>query len=162
MMASITAKINNNKLKINRRRKVKNQLLYDLQMKFQELYSSVYKVLAGKKGIIRQVFGARLQFTSRSVIISDTSLRIDEVSMSYYALAELLQQTIINVLQRLYNFSYNDAYNIWYKAKLVPDSRVVNIIQGMIDDKSEGMPSRIHILINRNEFALPYHGNMVC
>lgn len=150
MMASLAAKINNNKLKMNRKRKAKNELLYDLQMKFQELYSNISKMLSGKKGVIRSLFGGRYQFTNRSVIIGDPTLRIDEISMSYYALVELLQQTIINILQKLYNFSYNDAYDIWYKAKITPDSRVVKIIQGMIDNKEDGYKSGIAVIINRN------------
>lgn len=150
MMASLIARINVTKLKINRKRKPKNQLLYDLQMKQQELYDYILKVLSGKKGVIRQLFGGRYQFTARDVIISDTSLRIDEVSMSYYALVELLQQTIINILQRIYNFTLDDAYRIWYDANLKPDSRVVKIMEGLINNRDEQGRKGIRVLINRN------------
>ena len=81
---------------------------------------------------------------SRDVIVPDKTLRIDEVSLPYVALVELLQQTIINLLQKIYNLSCNDAYNIWYNAQSSPDNRVVSIIENLLKKR------KIHVLINRN------------
>lgn len=144
MMARLVAHINNNKLRINRKRKQKNQLLWDLQCKQQELYQEIEDILSGKKGIIKGLLGGRYQFTSRDVIIPDKTLRIDEVSLPYVALVELLQQTIVNLLQKIYNLSCNDAYNIWYNANFTRDNRVVSIIENLIKKR------KIHVLINRN------------
>ena len=144
MMARLASLINNNKLRINRKRKQKNQLLWDLQRKQQELYAELEAILSGKKGVVRSLFGGRYQFTSRDVIVPDSSLRIDEVSLPYYALVELLQQTIINLLQKIYNISCNSAYNIWYNAQSEPDPRIVSIIENLISRR------QIKVLINRN------------
>lgn len=144
MMARLVSLINTNKLRINRKRKQKNQLLWDLQCKQQELYQEIEDILSGKKGIIRGLLGGRYQFTSRDVIVPDKTLKIDEVSLPYVSLVELLQQTIINLLQKIYNLSCNDAYNIWYNAQSSPDNRVVSIIENLLKKR------KVHVLINRN------------
>lgn len=146
MMVKLSVEINNDKLKIFRKRKNKNQLLADLQAKFYELYSELEKLLSGKKGTFRSVFGGRYNFTSRNVIVPNPSLRIDEVVMPYKAMVELLQQTIVNILQKSYNMSYSEAYNIWSKAQIIKDERVYQIIKGLINDRERGIP----VLINRN------------
>ena len=146
MMAKLVSYINNTKLSINKKKKPKNQLLYDLHTKYMELYEKIEAILAGKKGTIRSLFGGRYNFSARSVIVPDASLRIDEIKLSYYGMVELMQQTIINVLQKSYNMTYNDAYNEWYRAQLEPNEKMIQIIKGLIKDSPRGIP----VLINRN------------
>jgi len=50
MMANIAARINDDKTAMNRKKKPKNQLLFDLQMKYRELYDEIRKIISGKKG----------------------------------------------------------------------------------------------------------------
>ena len=50
IMARIASNINDDKTKMNSKLKPKNQLLYELQMKFKELYDELTKILSGKKG----------------------------------------------------------------------------------------------------------------
>lgn len=146
MMVKLTTEINNDDLEIFRKRSAKNQLLFDLQIKFCELYEELEKLVAGKKGTFRTVFGGRYNFTSRNVIVPNPNLRIDQVVMPYKAMVELLQQTIVNILQKSYNTSYSEAYNIWQRAQIVKDERVYQIIKGLINDYPHGIP----VLINRN------------
>ena len=49
-MANIASRINDDKTAMNRKKKPKNQLLFDLQMKYKELYDEVTKIISGKKG----------------------------------------------------------------------------------------------------------------
>jgi DNA-directed RNA polymerase beta' subunit len=146
MMSRLVAQINNDSLKIFRKKKEKNQLLYDLQMKFGELNNEIDNILSGKKGNVRQLTGGRYNFSSRNVIVQNPNLRIDQVTLPYKCLVELLQQQIVNVLQKSYNMSYNDAYSIWYKANIEKDELVVQIINGLIFANPYGLP----IIINRN------------
>jgi DNA-directed RNA polymerase beta' subunit len=146
MMSRLTSVINSDNLKILRRKKPKNTLLYDLQVKFNELYKELEDIFAGKKGTIRSLFGGRYNFSSRCVIVQDPSLRIDQVKLPYHALVELLQQSIINILQKSYNISYSEAYKIWYKAQIKKNQRVYDIIKYMIENSPKGLP----LLINRN------------
>jgi DNA-directed RNA polymerase beta' subunit len=146
MMSRLVASINNDSLKIFRKKKEKNQLLYDLQMKYNELNDEIDNILSGKKGNIRQLTGGRYNFSSRNVIVQNPKLRIDQITLPYKCLVEFLQQQIINVLQKTYNMSYNDAWNIWYKANIQKDELVVKIINGLMFANPYGLP----IIINRN------------
>ena len=67
--------------------------------------------------------------------------------MPYKALVIMLQPQIINILNRLYNMSYSEAYNLCYKALANKDERVASIIRTIIKNSTpEGLP----VVINRN------------
>ncbi|MGL5749582.1 MAG: hypothetical protein ACRCXT_03570 [Paraclostridium sp.] len=146
IMAKLSVEINNDRIKAFRNKVSKNKLLFDLQENLSELYMELENILSGKKGLLRSVCGGRCSFTSRDVIVANPSLRIDEVVMPYAAMVELLQQTIINVLQKSYNTSPAEAYNIWERSQRVKDERVYQIIKGLINNNPRGIP----VLINRN------------
>lgn len=50
MCAGLAAKINDDRLKITKKTKTKNELLYDLQMKVKALFEEIGQILSGKKG----------------------------------------------------------------------------------------------------------------
>jgi len=155
MLAKLVANINEDDLSMFNIRQYRDSLLWDVQERYNKLYSEIENILSKKKGSIRMLIGGRCGFTSRLVIVPQPDLKIDEVSMSYYSLVELLQQTIINVLVKSYSISYADAYMRWFKSQLVPDERVKQIIQNIID-----IDGGINVLVNRNQWVR-YHGNMV-
>ena len=111
-----------------------------------ELYKEIENILAKKKGVIRNLFGGRYNFTSRSVIVSNPKLRIDQIILSYHVLVKVMQQTIINIIKKTYNVNLSVAYDIWYKAVLEVNPRVVDIIRNIIKASPEG----IRFIINRN------------
>lgn len=51
MMANLAARINDDRTAMNRKRKPKNNLLFDLQMKYKELYDEINKIISGKKDL---------------------------------------------------------------------------------------------------------------
>ena len=57
MMNKLVYEINKNRTSLQRKKKPKNMLLFDLQMKYSELYKEVEDILDGKKGRIRQLIG---------------------------------------------------------------------------------------------------------
>ena len=138
--------INRDTTEVTRKKKISKLLLYNLQSTYMEIYGEIEEILAKKKGVIRNLFGGRYNFTSRSVIISDPKLRIDQVKLSYHVLVKTLQQTIINILKKTYNVNMSVAYDIWYKARLEVNPRVVDIINNIIKSYPEGIP----FIINRN------------
>jgi len=146
IMAKLAAELNRTNLRISRSKKPKEQLLFEMQTYYNDLYKEIEAGLAQKKGVIRQLFGGRYNFSSRSVIVPGPDLRIDQVRLPYHGLVELLQQTIINVLQKTYGYSYSEAYKTWYKAQIKLDPRVKTIIELLIKDTPNGIP----VLINRN------------
>ena len=128
------------------RMKPKAQLLYDIQVEFMKLYDNMVTICEGKKGTIRSAFAGRYNFTARSVIVSNHTLRADKIILSYHVLVEVLHASIINILKKTYNLSYQDAYNQWYAAKINKDPLVVKIIESMIKKHPRGLP----FIINRN------------
>lgn len=140
-------RINLEKTRMQRNPKKKNQLLYKLQMKFMELHAEIIAILSGKKGQLRSLVSGRMNFTGRAVITQDPSLRIDQVRLPYVMLVIMLQPRIINILNRLYNMSYSEAYNMCKKAIAKKDERIADIINTIIwNSTPEGLP----ICINRN------------
>jgi len=148
MINKLKTTINNESLKLFREPKPKLQSLYDMQVKVNELYASIEAILSGKKGALRTLIGGRYNFTSRDVIVADPSLRIDEVSLPYAALTELLQQTIINILHKSYSMSYSDAYDFWYKSCISENDTIKDIILSLIKNNKSGRG--LPLIINRN------------
>lgn len=60
MMTHFVARINDDRYKINKKNKPKEQLLYNLQKKYMELDEAINQILSGKKGAVRTLFGGRL------------------------------------------------------------------------------------------------------
>lgn len=144
MLAKLAALVNKDNLYIYRNKKYQNQLLWDMQSKIQHLTTEIINILAGKKGIIRSTISGRIAFTSRTVITPGAKLHMDEIEMPYFALCILLQQVIINVLQKSYNITYAKAYKIWYYAHMQEDPRVRAIIENLI------AAGKVTGLLNRN------------
>lgn len=123
-------------------------LLYDLQIKYNKLYTLIDSILQGKKGALRSLLAGRYNFSSRCVIVANPKLRIDQVKLPYKCLVELLQQRIVNIIQKTYNKSYSEAYDIWYHANIKEDPMVRNIIQTIINNSCDG--KGLPMIINRN------------
>ena len=86
-------------------------------------------------------------FSSRSVIKQDVDLNADQIRLPFHGLMELLQQVIVNILMRTYNFSYAEAYKKWYQAQITGTDKICyDIIDGLIKDSDGGLP----LWINRN------------
>lgn len=149
IMNGLVSRLNKyEELKMYRKKINNHQLLFNLQDKYNKLYKNIEDILNKKKGLMRSLLSGRYNFTSRCVIVSDTSLRIDQVTLPYKCLVELLQQRIVNIIQKTYNKSYSDAYSIWYKANIQEDPMVKNIILSLIQNSNNGRG--IPIIINRN------------
>ena len=87
----------------------------------------------------------RFNYTARSVIAPDSTLRSDQVRLSYHCLCGLMQQVIINILHKTYNMTYNIAYKYLYEHMTIPDKKIITILEGLIRD-NDG----IDVIINRN------------
>ena len=144
ILAKLAATINKDNLSFYRNTKYQNRLLWDMQSHIYNLSEEIIAILSGKKGVIRSTISGRTSFTSRTVIVPNPKLKMDELTLPYYALVILLEQVIINIIQKSYNCTYAQAYKMWYMATLNVDQRVLSIINNLI--KAE----KIKVLINRN------------
>lgn len=157
MLTAIAVKINNDSLHFNRNKKNKNELLFDFQKNVKKLFDEINKILSGKKGSVRSIFGGRFNFISRSVIIPDRTLRLDEIKLSYQCLVGLLQQRIINILNKAYNMPYNEAYVFLDTNRRTKNKIIEQIIYSIINSYDRGIP----VLVNRNP-TIAYGGILQC
>ena len=155
MMVRLAHYVNKADKRINRSSKTKNQQMFKLQMKYMELYKEIVTILNGKKGSLRQLVGGRYNFSSRCVIRQEPSLRVDQVTLPYKALVILLKGQIENILHRMYNISFQEAYDRWYKAVSAVDPVILKILEmliqhGHINPETGLEEPGIPALINRN------------
>lgn len=152
IMARLAHSINKKSTGLYRLKKSKNELLFDLQTKWNSLYEELEKILSGKKGTVRSLVGGRVNFISRDVIIGNNDLRIDQVTLPYKCMLEWYWMQIINILQSTYNKGYNYAYNIWYEASINPDidPLIYKIIKDLINDPKINHGHGPSVIINRN------------
>jgi DNA-directed RNA polymerase beta' subunit len=115
-----------------------------MQVKLSELSDEIIRILADKRGVMRSTISGRTAFSERSIIVPDSTLRSDEVTLPYVGLVLMLEQVLINILQSSYNITYAEAYKKWYYATLKMDQRVLDILNNLIK------MDKIHVLINRN------------
>ena len=144
ILAKLAANLNKDDLSIWRNKNYQNQLLWDMQSKISHLSKEIIDILTGKKGIMRSTISGRAAFSERSVIVPNPKLRMDEITLPYFGLCILLEQILVNILQKSYNCTYAKAYKIWYYSTLEVDQRVLNIINNLIK------AGKVNCLINRN------------
>lgn len=147
VIAGTAAKLNKAKFNSRGRAKPTNQLMYEVQMKYMEIYADLEKIIAQKKGYFRALNGGRYNFTARNVIIPDPDLGIDEIILPYSTLIELMSLTIINILTKTY--SPSEAYRIWDEARIQYNPMIADLIQSIIDSQYVG------IILNRNPSISP-------
>lgn len=146
MLNELVHSLNNDKLTIDRKSKGTLDTLWGIQKYINTIYIKIREILAKKKGDIRSAIGGRFCFSSRSVIRQDVSLKADEIKLPFAGLCELLQQVIINILVKTYNFSYANAKMKWMICQERGNDKVIrDIIEGLINHHN-GLP----IIINRN------------
>ena len=144
ILAKLAANLNKDELSIWRNKNYQNQLLWDMQSKISHLSKEIIDILTGKKGIMRSTISGRAAFSERSVIVPNPKLRMDEITLPYFGLCILLEQILVNIIQKSYNCTYAKAYKIWYYSTLEVDQRVLNIINNLIK------AGKVNCLINRN------------
>lgn len=143
LLAKLAAIVKKDERVVHNSYKAKNKLLWDMQCKIGSLTTEIIATLAGKKGVIRSTIAGRVAFSSRSVI-APTRNDMDSITLPYFGLVILLEQVLVNIIQKSYNITYSQAYKIWYYASLKMDPRVKEIIDNLIKAK------KIRTLINRN------------
>ena len=142
MLASHASKVNKDKLFMRRKNKPEKQILYAMQVNFNEIYAEMEKVLASKKGYTRSLIGGRFNFCSRVVIVPDPKLNIDEIGLPYASLIEIFQQRIVNILSKTYLPS--EAYKIWDSARNQFDPNIAHLIESILESEYVG------VFFNRN------------
>ena len=122
----------------------KDFILKLIQIKVNKLWDIAFNMLNGKDGFIRgQILGGSLNYTARNVIIPDSTLKDNEVDISYHTALEMFKYKIIYYLMKLDDIPLGKANAIWRNAHHF-DEKVYDIMMFIIEHDDIGN------LINRN------------
>lgn len=125
-----------------------NRRLSAIHAEVMGVYDEIFKIMSGKKGIIRgKVICGRMNFSARNIIGPATGvLRADEVVMCYISFMELFRYEICNLYCKLMKCTIDEADKAWKRAKIKFDPNFYRIIEYMTNNYSD----RLTVLINRN------------
>ena len=128
-----------------------NTLLWQIQIRANEIMKHILRILAGKGGYMRgNMLGVRINFSSRCVITPlGTGYQLNQLKLPYLSFLELFRFQLINILQRMYNISPVKANEIWHSAQTTFDPIVYATMRELIKRTSPD-GSGIPALINRN------------
>lgn len=142
ILAAQAERVNKNALVRRLKGKPVKQILFRMQQKWMEIYEDLEKQLAHKKGFVRSAIGGRYNFCSRSVIVPDSKLEIDEVILPYKTMVVLFEQRIINILSK--TMPVSQAYMKWFYATIEPDREIYDLMMDIVRSEYVG------IFLNRN------------
>lgn len=127
--------------------KLMNNIVLDIQDKYNEIFEHVIKIMSKKRGILRHyLLGYRINFSSRSVIIpGDPYHKINEIHIPYITGLEFFKFHIINILRHRKNLSYIEAHKIIKRGMRVYDQSLHDIMMHEILEKHD-----VRVMFNRN------------
>lgn len=122
--------------------------LYQAQMRANELWSLNFSLIDGKHGWTRgNVLGGEFNFSGRSVIVLDPTLKIDEVDMAYKAFIVQFKGHIIRRIIKDKGWTITKATN-YIASKFTYDDYVYKIMCDIIREEEP------KIVLNRNPKAI--------
>lgn len=104
-------------------------ILSSIQGKLNELWDLIFDIINMKEGHIRSdILGGMISFSSRCVIIPDPTLKADEIRLNYVCCLELFKFEIISCLVNMADITENEAYEQWFKARIVYNPKIYEIM----------------------------------
>ncbi len=124
-----------------------NKLLYRIQQKVNAIDKLTFKLMDKKTGHIHDgIFGGRMDFSARDVIVPDPTLRANEIKLSYLGVLELYKLEIVNIIVRLTGCTFDAALKQWFSAHIAFSDFVYQVMLHLMRETKHGMIC----LINRN------------
>jgi len=118
--------------------------LYQAQMRANELWQINFSLIDGKHGWTRaNVLGGEFNYSSRSVIVLDSSLKMDEVDVPYKQFIEIYKGNILRRIIKDKGWTITRAQN-FLASKFNFDPYVYDIMCRVIKEDAP------QIIINRN------------
>lgn len=108
-------------------------ILYRIQHDLDKLWDLSFDAIDKKDGLIKdQLEGGRMNYTARNVIIPDSDLRDNEISLGYTTFLEVYKPEMIGLMKQMYNVTFAKATRIWEDASMAFSQEVYELIQYMI------------------------------
>ena len=118
--------------------------LYQLQKRALELWKANFSLIDTKNGWTRgKVLGGEFNYSGRSVIILDPTLKLDEVDMPYKAFLEQYKGRIIKRIMKDKGWSLTKARN-FLSERFNYDPYVYKVMCDIVDEEHP------EIILNRN------------
>lgn len=120
-------------------------ILERIQLKLNKMWEFNFDLINGKDGFLRdQILGGSLDYTSRNVITLDTTLRINQVDLSYHTFLVLFKYLILSDLMKLEDISLSKAFYKWNMACIKFDETIYECMLHLLETK------HLKVIINRN------------
>lgn len=127
----------------------RESILYRIQQDLDTLWDLSFSTIDGKYGVIKdQLLGGRLNYTARNVIIPDSDLKADEISLGYLTFLELYKPELIGLMKQVYDISFEKADNMWVDASMSFSQEVYELMNYLIENR------RLIVTIDRNPSRL--------
>ena len=127
----------------------RESILYRIQQDLDSLWDLSFSTINGKEGIIRdQLTGGRLNYTARNVIIPDSDLRADEISLGYITFLELYKPELIGLMKQVYDISFQKADSMWTDASMSFSQEIYELMNYLIENR------KLIVTIDRNPSRL--------
>ena len=113
-------------------------------MRVNELWQLNFSLIDGKNGWTRSnVLGGEFNYTSRSVIVLDPTLKMNEVDMPYKSFLVMFGGLIIKKLVKQFGWTITKANN-YLKSKFAFDQHIYELMQEIVRERD------VSIILNRN------------
>lgn len=126
-----------------------DRYLSTIQEEIGSIFTEVYTLLTGKKGIIMgKIVSGRYDFSARNIIIPSSGriLRSNEIALGYITYAELFRYEITNLYAKVHKCTIFEADAVWKKSLNKFDPEIYRIMNYINDNYG----SYVNILVNRN------------
>jgi hypothetical protein len=118
--------------------------LYQSQIRANELWALNFSLIDGKHGWLRSnVLGGCFNYSGRSVIVLDPTLKIDEVDVPYKSFIVLYRTDIIKFIMHDRGWTITKAHN-YVQSKFMYDEYIHDIMNMIIKEYKP------HLILNRN------------
>lgn len=141
--------------KSKRERQDLGHILSYIQDKLMSLWEKIFEQIDQKEGYIKSdILGGQINFSSRTVIIPDPTLKADEIVMNYIQFLEMYRYEIIACLVKISGISEYEAANEWKLATINYSEKIYQIMKYIIKKRKP------KVLINRNPTI--NYGSFLC
>jgi len=114
---------------------IKDNIFKELQKIVIDIYNYIMVRISKKTGLIRgNILGKRLDFSGRAVIAPNPELKLDECSLPYFLVLEILKPLIIKYLvnNKIYN-SFYEAYNNIEQSLINKDYKFLDVVEKLLE-----------------------------
>ena len=123
----------------------KEYTLSELQKYLMQYWNIICESISGKEGLVKDgVMGGRVNWSARDVIVPDPTLRCNRLKVGYVLFLELYKFELIQLLVRMKDITFNEAFEQWSFASTHFDESMWRLMNHYI------LKTKPMVILNRN------------